>query len=156
MFSGDSAGGGLAVATMTRLRDTSSPMPGAAALISPWTDATFDFESMRSKVDEDIILSPELMTYWRGLYAGSLPFDDPQLSPALGDLAGLPPIHVQVGTRELLLDDARQFADKASSAGVEVTLDVCDDMIHIWPVLGAGVIPEAQDAFDRVAAFLSN
>jgi acetyl esterase/lipase len=78
---------------------------------------------------------------------------DPRLSPARGDLAGLPPLHVQVGTRELLLDDAKQLADKASAAGVEVRLDVCDDMIHIWPVLGAGVVPEAQDAIERMAAF---
>ena len=111
---------------------------------------------MRTKVDEDIILSPELMQYWRGLYAGSMPFDDPRLSPALGDLEGLPPIHVQVGTRELLLDDARQFADKASGAGVDVTLEVCDEMIHIWPVLGAGVMPEAQEAIDRIAAFVQS
>ncbi len=130
------------------------PLPGAAALLSPWTDATLDYDSMRTKVDEDIILSPELMHYWRGLYAGSLPLDDPRLSPALGDLEGLPPMHIQVGTRELLLDDAQQFADKASGAGVDVTLEVCDDMIHIWPVLGAGVTPESQEAIDRIAAFL--
>jgi epsilon-lactone hydrolase len=154
VLTGDSAGGGLAVATMARLRDTLLPLPGAAALLSPWTDATLDYDSMRTRVDEDIILSPELMRYWRGLYAGSVPFDDPRLSPALGDLEALPPMHVQVGTRELLLDDARQFADKASSAGVDVTLEVCDEMIHIWPVLGAGLVPEAQDALDRITAFI--
>jgi acetyl esterase/lipase len=154
VLSGDSAGGGLAVAAMVRLRDELEPLPGAAALLSPWTDATFVYDSFTSKADDDIILSPELMHHWRGLYAGSLPVDDPRLSPALGELQGLPPIHVQVGTRELLLDDARRFADNASRAGVDVTLVECDEMIHIWPVLGAGIVPEAQEALDRIAGFL--
>ena len=154
VFTGDSAGGGLAVATMAQLRDTLLPLPGAAALLSPWTDATFAFDSMLSKVDEDIVLSPELMQHLARVVCRFDPVDDPRLSPALGDLAGMPPIHVQVGTCELLLDDARQFADKASGAGVDVTLEVCDEMIHIWPVLGAGVTPESQEAINRIAAFL--
>lgn len=154
-FSGDSAGGGLAVAAIVRLREAHDPLPRAAALLSPWTDATFAFESFLGKADDDIVLSPELMHHWRGLYAGSLAFDDRRMSPALDDLRGLPPIQVQVGTREMLLDDARQFAGNASRAGVDITLVECDDMIHIWPVLCAGAAPEAQEAFDRIAAFLT-
>jgi monoterpene epsilon-lactone hydrolase len=154
VFTGDSAGGGLAVASLLQLRESIEPLPAAAALLSPWTDMTGRYESMRTMVDEDIILSPELIAYWGGLYAGDHPLDDPRLSPALGDLDGLPPIHLQVGTREILLDDARQFADKANRAGVEVTLDVRDDMIHIWPILGAGIVPEAQEAIDRIVAFV--
>jgi acetyl esterase/lipase len=154
VFSGDSAGGGLAVAALVRLRDTLVPLPGAVVLLSPWTDATGDYDSMRSKVDEEVILTPELLAYWGGMYADGLPFDDPQVSPAFGDLDGLPPVQIQVGTRELLLDDSRRFADKATGAGVDVDLVVCEDLIHIWPVLGAGVAPEAQEALDRIAAFL--
>jgi monoterpene epsilon-lactone hydrolase len=154
VFSGDSAGGGLAIATIARLRDTLVPLPGAVVLLSPWTDATGDYESMRTKVDEEVILSPELLAHWGGMYAGDLPADDPRVSPCLCGLQGLPRVHIQVGTRELLLDDARRLADKLTSASVDVDLVVCDGLIHIWPVLGAGIVPEAQEALDRIAAFL--
>jgi len=154
VFSGDSAGGGLAVASLVHLRDRSVPLPGALVLLSPWTDATGDYESMRTKVDEEVILSPELLAHWGGMYAGELPLDDPRPSPALGDLTGLPRTHIEVGSRELLLDDARRFADRARRAGVDVDLVECEGLIHIWPVLGAGVVPEAQEAIDRIAAFL--
>jgi len=156
VLTGDSAGGGLALALAIQLRDTGMPLPGSVSMISPWADATGDYPSMRTKLDEDIILSPELLAYWGGLYAGGLPLDDTRVSPALGDLAGLPPLHIQVGTREVLLGDATQLADRASAAGVDVRLEVCDDMIHIWPVLGAGVVPEAQDAIERMAGFASS
>jgi monoterpene epsilon-lactone hydrolase len=155
VFTGDSAGGGLAVASLVQLRDAMQPLPAAVALISPWTNMTGGYDSMRTKADEDIILSPELIAYWGGLYAGELLPSDARLSPCLGDLDGLPPIHIQVGTREILLDDAREFADNASGAGVDVTLEVCDEMIHIWPVLGAGIVPEAQEAIDRIVAFVN-
>jgi acetyl esterase/lipase len=154
IVTGDSAGGGLAIATLVRIRDDGLPMPASAAVISPWADLTGDYPSMREKAEEDIILSPELLAFWAGLYAGSLPVDDPRLSPVRADLRGLPQLHIQVGTREVLLDDARQLADKASADGVDVTLDVVDDMIHIWPTLGAGVVPEAQEAIDRIAKFV--
>jgi monoterpene epsilon-lactone hydrolase len=154
VFSGDSAGGGLALATIARLRDTLVPLPGAVVLLSPWTDATGDYESMRTKRDEEVILSPELLAHWGGMYAGELALDDPCISPCFGGLEGFPPIHIQVGTRELLLDDARRFAERATGAGCGVELVVCDDLIHIWPVLGAGIVPEAQEALDRIAAFL--
>lgn len=150
---GDSAGGGLAIATVAALRDRDVALPAGVSVVSPFTDLTLDDESMRTKVDEDIVLSPELLTFWGGLYANGLPLDDPRLSPVFGDLSGLPPLHIQVGTREVLLDDARRLADRASAAGVDVDLLVCDEMIHIWPVLGAGLVPEAQEAIDRIAAF---
>jgi acetyl esterase/lipase len=111
-------------------------------------------ETMRSKVDEDIILSPELLAHWGAMYAGATPRDDPVLSPAFGLLDGLPPMLVMVGSRELLLDDSNLLADRAGSAGVDVTLEVVDGMIHIWQVLGAGVVPEAQACVDRIAAFV--
>lgn len=154
IVTGDSAGGGLAIATLVRIRDDGLPMPASAAVISPWADLTGDYPSMRENADEDIILSPELLAFWAGLYAGSLSLDDPRLSPARADLRGLPPLHIQVGTREVLLDDARQLADKASADGVDVTVAIIDDMIHIWPTLGAGVVPEAQEAIDRIAKFV--
>jgi acetyl esterase/lipase len=154
VITGDSAGGGLAIAMLARLRDTMTPMPAAAALVSPWTDATCSCATMSTNVEADIILSPELLTHWAALYAGDRSLEDATVSPVFGDLAGLPPIHIQVGTRELLLDDARRFADRAAAQGVDVTLEVRDEMIHIWPVLGAGVIPEAQQAIDSIAAFV--
>jgi acetyl esterase/lipase len=154
VITGDSAGGGLALALMARLRDEMVPMPSAAALISPWTDLTGTSETIRTKVDDDVVLSPELLAYWGGMYAGAMPLDDPVLSPALGDLTALPPTLVLTGTRELLLDDSNLLVDRAGAAGVDVTLEIVDDMVHIWPVLGAGAVPEAQAAVDRMAAFV--
>jgi acetyl esterase/lipase len=154
VVTGDSAGGGLAVALLVTLRDEMLPMPAAAALVSPWIDLTGTSESMRTKVDEDIVLSPELLAHWGAMYAGGSPLDHPVVSPGLGPLEGLPPMLVLVGTRELLLDDSNLLTERATAAGVEVTLEIADEMIHIWPVLGAGVVPEAEHAIERIAEFV--
>jgi epsilon-lactone hydrolase len=156
VMSGDSAGGGLALAALAELRDQGLPLPRAALLLSPWLDLTLSGASMRARAEEDIVLSPELLEHWGSLYRGDLPADDPRLSPLLGGLDGLPPLLVQVGTREILLDDARRLAERTSDGSVEVTLRVHEDMIHVWPVLGAGVIPEAQGALDEAAAYLAD
>jgi epsilon-lactone hydrolase len=154
VLSGDSAGGGLALAALAAIRDQGLPRPAAALLLSPWLDLTLSGESMRTRAAEDIILSPELLAHWGSLYQGDLPADDPRLSPLLGDLHGLPPVLVQVGTREVLLDDACRLAERGSHEEIQVTLRVHEGMIHIWAVLGAGITPEAQAAVEEMAAFL--
>lgn len=152
VLAGDSAGGGLALSAMVAMRDAAAPSSGAGILLSPWLDLTLSGESMTTKADAELILSPELLAYWGGLYRGELTEEDPRVSPLFADLDGLPPLLVQLGTDEVLLDDATRLAAKTGDGAV--TLRVWEDMFHVWPVLGAGLVPEAQDALDEIAAFL--
>lgn len=149
---GDSAGGGLTAATLLALHDAGDPLPAAAVLFSPWLDLTCTSESFQNKAEQDCVLSQLNLSTWAQMYA-----DDgrrePLVSPLYGDLSGLPPMLVLVGTAELLLDDSTQFTERARAAGVDVTLEVWDDMIHIWPIL-AWMLPEGQQAIERSATFI--
>lgn len=151
-IAGDSAGGGLTAATLLALRDAGDPLPAAAVCISPWLDLACSGESMRTKAQDDPILSEERLSGWARHYVNSSDPRAPYASPLYGDLSGLPPLLVQVGTAEVLLDDSLRFAERARAAGVEVTLEPWDEMIHIWPIFF--MLPEAQQAIDRAAAWL--
>jgi acetyl esterase/lipase len=153
VIGGDSAGGGLTLSTLVALRDTDDALPAAGLLLSPWLDLTLSGDSMTTRPDDEIILSREILEYWGGLYRGSLAADDPVVSPLFAELSGLPPLLVQLGTNELLLDDANRVAAKVGDDSA-LTLSVWPDMFHVWPVLGAGLVPEAQDALDEIAAYL--
>jgi monoterpene epsilon-lactone hydrolase len=154
VVSGDSAGGGLALALALEIqRDVTTPA-AALVLLSPWTDLTLSGASLTARADEDVILAPETLAHWADLYAGTVGTEDPRVSPLFADLSALPPTLVLAGSREVLLDDAIRFAEKADTSAVDVTLEVWDDMIHIWPVLGAGVVPEARDALERITSFV--
>jgi epsilon-lactone hydrolase len=129
-FAGDSAGGNLALAAMLSLRDHDKPRPAAAVLMSPWTDLAATGGSYESRAARDPLASP--------LYA---------------DLTGLPPLLIQVGDREVVLDDARAFAEKARAAGVLVDLEIWDEMIHVFQLFPSE-LPEARRAIARIGAFL--
>jgi monoterpene epsilon-lactone hydrolase len=150
---GDSAGGGLTAATLLALRDAGDPLPAAAALISPWLDLACAGESMSSKAEADSILSQELLRGWAAHYLNGADARAPLASPVYGDLSGLPPLLVQVGTAEVLLDDSLRFAERARSAGVDVTLEPWDDMLHVWHMFYF-MLPEGQQALDRVGTWL--
>jgi epsilon-lactone hydrolase len=153
VVAGDSAGGGLTLATLLSLRDAGDPLPAAAVLMSPWTDLTGSGESMRTKDDEDPILRAETLPRSASRYAGGEEISRPLISPLFADLTGLPPLQVLVGTAEILLDDSLRLAERAVAAGVDVDLDVWDDMLHIWPYY-AQWIPEGRDAISRMATFM--
>jgi epsilon-lactone hydrolase len=150
---GDSAGGGLAVALMFVLRDRGEPLPGAGVLLSPWTDLEQTGPSIRARQAADPSLTKAYLDRFAAAYLDGAPVRDPRASPLYGDVNGLPPLLIQVGTAEILEDDAVRFADKVRGAGGQVALERWPDMIHVWHRYAAR-LPEAQAAIDRIGAFV--
>jgi acetyl esterase/lipase len=150
---GDSAGGGLTVATLVNLRDMGHPLPRTAVCISPWVDLAGTGESMRTQLETDVILTPQFLEHYGNLYLAGTPATHPLVSPLYADLHGLPPLLIQVGGRELLRDDGLRLAESARTAGVDVTLDYWPEMIHVWHSL-ATVVPEGKEAIERIAVYL--
>jgi epsilon-lactone hydrolase len=132
IIAGDSAGGGLTLATLLTLRDTGAQFPAGAICISPWVDLALTGKSVQSKATLDPILDQASLQMYAGYYAGENDFTNPLISPLYANLEGLPPLLIHVGTDEILLDDATRFAEKARSAGVDVTLKIWDEMFHVF------------------------
>lgn len=156
VIAGDSAGGGLALATLMRIRDEDLAAPAGGFLISPWTDLTQSGESITSVTDDPLVNKPEL-DRWAGYYTAggtvTSAADNPYVSPLFGDLSDLPPLLVHVGTMETLLDDSRRLAERATAAGADVSLTIAEGMIHVWHLF-AGMIPESDEAIDVAAAWV--
>jgi monoterpene epsilon-lactone hydrolase len=153
VIAGDSAGGGLALATLLALEEAGDELPAGGVCMSPVTDHTKSGESMRTKVDLDPMVHPTSSTANSNRYLGGADARTPLASPLYADLKGLPPLLILVGTSEVLLDDSTRFAERAKAAGVSVELEVWDEMIHIWPYFAA-ILPEARQAIDRMGAFI--
>jgi acetyl esterase/lipase len=153
VIAGDSAGGGLTAATLLALRDAGDPLPAGAVLMSAWLDLANSGDSIQTKASVDPIIQIESLDEWAGYYLNGVDPKTPHASPFYAELHGLPPLLVQCGTAETLLDDSVRFAERAQAAGVDVTLELWDDMIHIWHAF-AFMLPEAQEAIDRVGAFI--
>lgn len=151
-FVGDSAGAGLALAATLKLRDDATPLPSALACISPWVDLAVTGPSMTTNAGNDPIVSRPMLLGWAKLYLGDHDPRTPFASPLYADLLGLPPLLIQVGSAEVLLDDATRLAERASAAGVTSRLEVWPDMIHVWHTFPA--IPEAREAITGIATFL--
>ena len=149
VIGGDSAGGGLTVATLVALRDAGVPRPAAGVCISPWTDLTFGGASYRTRAQSDPIVSRPGIDGIAQAYLGATPL----ASPLFADLRGLPPLLIQVGSDEVLLDDATELADRAKAAGVDTTLEVWDRMIHVWHWF-LPMLDEAQAAIDGIGRFV--
>ncbi|HEY8119776.1 MAG TPA: alpha/beta hydrolase fold domain-containing protein [Myxococcota bacterium] len=150
---GDSAGGGLTLATLLALRDAGAPLPAAGVCISPWTDLSASGDSIRTKASVDPMVTEGPLRQMAAAYLGGKDARTPLASPLFADLRGLPPLLVQVGDAELLLDDATRFASRARDAGVDVTLEIWEEMFHVWHAF-AEMLPEAQRACERIAAWL--
>jgi acetyl esterase/lipase len=151
-LAGDSAGGGLAIATLVALREAGDPLPAAGFASSAFTDLTVSGESAYT-VDDPIATRAGLCMLAESYLDGSDP-RSPLASPLFADLHGLPPLLLQVGSRELLLDDTTRLAHRARKAGVEVLLDVLEGVIHIWQYFGPD-LPETQASEARAGAFLA-
>jgi acetyl esterase/lipase len=150
---GDSAGGGLAVATLVAIKNEKLAMPATAVCLSPWVDLALTGASMTTKAAVDhLVRKEELASHAKRYLAGKDP-QTPLASPLYADLARLPPMLIQVGTAETLLDDANRLAERARNAGVDVTLDVGEDMIHVWSSF-ASMLDEGQQAIDRIGEFV--
>jgi len=150
---GDSAGGGLALALLLTLRDRGGPLPAGAVLVSPWTDLALTGDSLSRWADTDYLGTLEVLERYAGYYLGGLDARDWRASPLYGDPRGLPPLLFLVGACEMLLDDTQRFAARARDAGVPVTVDVEEDEVHVYPVLG-GFTPRAGPALERVGAWV--
>jgi monoterpene epsilon-lactone hydrolase len=154
VFAGDSAGGGLAIAACLALRDAGDPLPAALVCMSPLTDLAKEGESMRTKIDLDPMVNPASSAAYALRYVGEHgDLKAPLASPLYADLRGLPPMQILVGTWETLLDDSSRVAERARVAGVDVDLQVWDEMIHIWPYF-ADIIPEGKEAIVRMGDFI--
>ncbi|MDB4970260.1 MAG: hypothetical protein JWN44_5949 [Myxococcales bacterium] len=151
VIAGDSAGGNLALATLLVLRDAGEPLPAACVCISAATDLSRSGASHRSRVADEVVLSPRFIRTVDELYRGDADPRDPLASPLFADLHGLPPLLLHVGTHELLLDDTLRFADRARAAGVDVTLEVWPGLWHVFHTFVS--LPEARRALDDIAAF---
>lgn len=153
VLAGDSAGGGLALATAIRLRDEGETRVAGVVLISPWLDLSMSGDSAFTKDAIDPMLSREGLRFAGEDYLRGVAPTDPVASPLFAELRGLPPIHVEVGTDEVLLDDSTRLAARAREAGVDVRLEVAEGLWHDYP-LHAGLLAEADEANVRMFAFV--
>jgi len=152
-ISGDSAGGGLTLATLLALRDAGEPLPAAGVPLSAWTDMEGTGETMKTKASVDRMIQPDRLKETADWYANGADMQQPHMSPVHGDYAGLPPLLMQVGGAEVLLDDSARVAERARAAGVEVTLEVWDDMPHVFQAF-TGVLPESDQAIAVIGEFV--
>jgi acetyl esterase/lipase len=152
---GGSAGGGLTIATLLKLRELDIPLPKAAIGLSPWLDLAFEGESYISRKDKDVILTKEGLAQSVELYVGASGTDphDPYVSPLYADLHGLPPLLIEVGDWEVFFSEDTEFAQRAKEAGVDVTLNVYPEMPHVHQNLDL-TIPEVQQSIDRMQIFI--
>ena len=150
---GNSSGGGLALAALVALRDAGEPMPAATAVISPWTDMEGAGESLRRRAAADRMITPDGLKEAAGWYLAGQDPRHPYASPVHAELRDLPPVLIHVGDAEILLDDSTRFAARARAAGVNVTLEIWDDMPHCWHTF-AGLLPEAGQAIERIGSWL--
>jgi acetyl esterase/lipase len=152
-LAGESAGGGLALATMVSLRDAREPLPACAWLSSPWADLQQTGPCMQSKSEADPLIQKPYLDDLARQYLGGAEGDTPLASPIHADLRGLPPLLIYVGSAETLLDDATRVAARAGAADVRVTLDIWPDMIHAFTLFYQQV-DVARWALARAGAFL--
>ncbi len=151
-IAGDSAGGGLALALLVRIREEGLPMPACGICLSPWVDLEGTGATSAPGVVNDPMVTLAGIQGMAEAYAGGQ-LNAPLASPLHADLSGLPPLLIQVGTREILLDDARRIASKARAAGVSVTLQEEEGLIHVWQLFPN--VPESHQAVARIGAFVA-
>jgi len=155
VFAGDSAGGGLVVTAMMAVRDSALPLPAAGVSISPWLDLECSGASMKSKAETDLALSRDELLHAGRLYRGATTGDGRggQLAPLNADLSGLAPLLIQVGSSEILLDDATRLAARAGAADVSTRLEIWPNMPHVWHLFGF-MLSEGRDAIQNAGDFL--
>lgn len=150
---GDSAGGGLMVCTLVKLRDAGLPLPAAAVCLSPWVDLTVSGESIKTKASKEFIIPVNLIDQAVDAYLNGVDSKTPTVSPIFADLSGLPPLLIQIGTNDVLLDDARRLTARAEADGIDVTLEIWEQMIHVWHFFSP-FMPEAQKAIEKIGHYL--
>lgn len=150
---GDSAGGGLVFSLLLRLRDSGRPLPAAAAALSPWTDLALTGASLKENAAKDPLLDARQLPRVTRWYLDGADPRQPAASPVYGDCRGLPPVLIQVGSDEILHDDAVRMTERMRAGGAEATLEIWPRMPHVWHLF-AGILPEARRAIGRIGEFL--
>lgn len=153
IVSGDSAGGGLTLACVLRHRDAGRPMPDALYLLSPWTDLTLSGDSVASRARRDPMLTPEALAAGAALYLDGRDPRDPDASPLFADLKGLPPVFIQVGQDEILLDDSTRLHARLDEAGVAVHCEIWKGLFHDFQLFSP-LLREADTALERAKAWI--
>lgn len=152
---GESAGGNLTAALLLKLRDQGLPQPAGAYLLSPWLDMTQSGVSYAVRGPHDPMITHAAMTGCSAAYRAGASAEDPLISPAKADLAGLPPLFIQVGADEVLLSDSVEFTRRAALAGIDVRLHVWADMVHAWPLFHFALPVSGLAAIDEAGAWIS-
>lgn len=152
-IAGDSAGGGLTIATMLSLRDQGLGQPVAGVPISPWADMEALGASVQTNADSDVMVSDDLLNAMATMFLAGGDVKDPLAAPIYADYLGLAPLYIQVAGDEILLDDTSRIVTKAQESGVQVRSEVFVEMQHIFQI-AAGRLPEADDAVAKIASFL--
>ena len=152
VIAGDSAGGGLALAALLSLRDSKEPLPACAVCLSPWLNLFSTRETGNN--NHDPILNPAVLSTFARLYAGQVDPRNPLISPLFADLQGLPPVLIQAGTIEILLDEIEQFSEKARQAGVAVELDRWQGLFHVFQIVP--ILPETRLSLEKIARFIDS
>lgn len=150
VIAGDSAGGGLTLATLLAIKQQKHPMPATAICLSPWTDLAATGESVKTEANSDPMIDASQLVHWGKHYAGECDLTDPFVSPLYADLTGFPPLFIQVGFNEVLRDDSVRLHHRAMAAGIAVDLEVWDDMFHVWQFFWP-YIKEANDAIKHIS-----
>ena len=153
VVAGDSAGGGLTVATLVRLRDAGVALPAAAVCLSPWVDLEGIGDSMTTRADRDPMIQKNDLLGFAAAYLGSADCRTPLAAPLYADLRGLPPMFIQVGEAETLYDDSVRLAERARRAGISVTFESWPEMIHVWQLF-ASMLPEGLAAIEDIGTFI--
>lgn len=154
VIGGDSAGGGLTFASLLKLKELNEELPVAAFAISPWVDLAVTGETIATKADVDPMITASAMDYMASLYANNADVRLPLISPLYGDLGGLPPVLIHIGTSEVLLSDSRRMADALKRAGVDCLLKEWEDLFHVFHTVVS--IPEARKATEEIASFIND
>jgi monoterpene epsilon-lactone hydrolase len=150
---GDSAGGGLSIATSISLRDAGELLPASIDCLSPWTDLEMSGKSIKTHAEIDPMLNLQSLKIMASNYIGDADPRSPLISPIHADLKGISPLLIHVGSDEMLLDDSTRIAEKAKKAGVDITLKIYDQMWHAWH-LNARLMPEAKNAIEELSSFI--
>lgn len=154
IIAGESAGGGLTLATLGALKSSKSPLPSAAVCISPWTDLALTGATLEENKRKDSLVPAEVLPLVAKVYLKNTTPYNPSASPLYADLEGFPPLYLQVSNSEVFLSDALRFAQKAEGKGVKVTLDIWEGMTHAWPFF-ARFLPESRIALKKISHFIN-
>jgi len=152
-IAGDSAGGGLTLATLLALKDRGRALPKGAIPISAFADLTLSSESIRSQAENELYMYPGCLPEFMKLYVGDQDAHDPLVSPVFGDYTGIPPLLIQVGEYEVIRDDSIRVAEKARADGARVHLEVWQGQVHVFQIRG---LPESREAISNIGSFIQN